>query len=195
VWGAFDLMGYPFGDLGKLLLLTAQRRGEVAAMRWQDLDLDGASWRLPGESTKAGREHVVPLARQAVGILRQLPRFERSSLVFPASRLSSAKPVSGFSKALLAAKRLSGVEGWHWHDVRRSATTGMARLGVPPHICERVLNHTAGRTLSQVARVYNVHSYGDEVRRAVEAWALEVERIAAGEPAKIVALPHAASAS
>ena len=63
----------------------------------------------------------------------------------------------------------------------------MARLSIPPHICEKVLNHTAGRTLSQVARVYNVHSYGEEVRRALEAWALEVERIATGEPAKVVA--------
>ena len=130
----------------------------------------------------------MPLAPQVISILRQVPRFERSPLVFPASRLSSDRPVSGFSKALTMAKRLSGVDGWHWHDLRRSATTGMAKLSIPPHICERVLNHSAGRTLSQVARVYNVHSYGDQVRRALEIWASEVERIVTGQPAKVVAL-------
>jgi integrase len=188
VWRAFDRMAYPFGDLGKLLLSTAQRRGEVANMRWDQIDLDAAVWRLESADTKAAREHIVPLAPQAVQILRQMPRFERSPLVFPASRLSSDQAVSGFSKALKRAIDLSGVDGWHWHDLRRSATTGMAKLGVPPHICERVLNHTAGRTLSQVARVYNVHSYGDEVRRALELWAAEVERIVTGQPAKVVAL-------
>jgi integrase len=188
VWGAFEAMGYPFGSVGKLLLLTAQRRGEVAAMRWDQIDLDTAVWRLPSESTKAGREHVVPLAPQAVEILRQVPRFERSPLVFPASRLSSDRPVSGFSKALKRAIDLSGVGGWHWHDLRRSAATGMAKLAVPPHICERVLNHSAGRTMSAVARVYNVHSYGDEVRRALEMWSAEVERIVTMQPAKVVPL-------
>src|SRR5919106_978849 len=105
--GVVEAMGYPFGSVGKLLLLTAQRRGEVAAMRWDQIDLDTAVWRLPSESTKAGREHVVPLAPQAVEILRQVPRFERSPLVFPASRLSSDRPVSGFSKALKRAIDLS----------------------------------------------------------------------------------------
>jgi integrase len=188
VWGAFDRMGHPFGDLGKLLILTAQRRGEVASMRWDRIDFDAAAWRLESTDTKAAREHIVPLTSQVLEILRQVPRFERSPLVIPASRLSSDRPVSGFSQALTTAKRLSGVDGWHWHDLRRSATTGMARLSIPPHICERVLNHSAGRTLSQIARVYNVHSYGDEVRRALEAWAGEVERIVTGQPAKVVAL-------
>jgi integrase len=181
-------MGYPFGDLGKLLVLTAQRRGEVASMRWDRLDLDAAVWHLESTDTKAARAHIVPLSPQVVEILRRVPRFERSPLVFPASRLSSDRPISGFSKALLAAKRLSGVDGWHWHDLRRSAATGMAKLSIPPHICERILNHTAGRTLSQIALIYNVHSYGDEVRRALEMWASEVERIVSGEPAKVVAL-------
>jgi integrase len=188
VWGAFDLMGYPFGDLGKLLVMTAQRRGEVAGMRWDRVDLEAAVWRLESTDTKAARAHEVPLAPQVVEILRRLPRFERSPLLFPASRLSSDRPVSGFSKALRRACDLAGVGGWNWHDLRRSAATGMARLGVPPHVCERALNHSAGKSLSQVAQVYNRHSYGDEVRRALEIWAAEVERIVTGQPSKVVAL-------
>src|ERR671919_1573599 len=208
VWGAFEAMGCPFGVIGKLLLLTAQRRGEVAAMRWDQLDLDAGVWHLPGESTKAGREHVVPLAPQVVEILRQVPRIEGSPLVFPANRASSTNPASGFSKALLRlgeavaehrAKEAGRdpekvplqewtIPGWTWHDLRRTAATGMAKLNVSPHVCERVLNHSAGRMMSQIARVYNTHSYRNEVRQALELWAAEVERIVSGEPGKVVAL-------
>jgi integrase len=216
VWGAFDRVGYPFGAMGKLLVLTAQRRGEVASMRWSQVDLDAATWRLESTDTKAGRRHVVPLSPQVIDILRALPRFAGDDRVFPAARAGSANAMSGFSKALHridaevaranAERRLGrplvkgekpgageALKPWHFHDLRRTATTGMARLSIPPHICEKVLNHSAGRTLSQVARVYNVHSYGDEVRRALEAWALEVECIVTGQPAKVVAARAAAA--
>jgi integrase len=188
LWRAWDRMVYPFGDLAKLLLLTAQRRGEVAAMRWDQLDLDKALWRLPAASTKARREHLLPLPPAAVAILHAIPRIGDSPLVFPSTRAASANPVSGFSKALRTAHRLSETAGWHWHDLRRSAATGMARLNVPPHVCERILNHTAGRMVSQVARVYNVHSYQAEMRAALDRWAAEVERVVNGEPANVVVL-------
>jgi integrase len=96
--------------------------------------------------------------------------------------------VSGFSKALLTAHRLSGTLGWHFHDLRRTAASHMARLGVAPHVCERILNHSGGSTMSVIARTYNTHSYQAEMRQALELWAAEVQRIVAGEAAKVVPL-------
>jgi integrase len=177
LWGGWERMGYPFGTIQQLLLLTAQRRGEVAAMRWDQLDLDCGVWRLASTDTKTGREHVLPLSPQVTEMLCSVPQFVRSPLLFPSSRHRSDRPVSGFSKAKLLADRLSGVEGWTWHDLRRSAATGMARLNVPPHVCERILNHSGSGMMSAVARVYNVHSYQTEMGHALNAWAREVERI------------------
>jgi integrase len=187
VWAAFERMGWPFGPLGKLLLLSGQRRGEIAGLRWSELDVEAGVLRLAGTATKTGVEHLVPLSRAAVEILRGLPKIDDSSLVFPASRLGSANPVSGFSKALRMAHRLSGITGWHFHDLRRTAATHMARMNVAPHVVERILNHGGGSTMSVIARTYNTHSYQAEMRSALERWSSEVERIVVGE-AKVVRL-------
>ncbi len=186
VWRAFERMGWPFGPLGQLLLLTGQRRGEIAGLRWADLDLEAGVLRLAGTATKTGAEHLLPLSRAAVGLLRTLHRLDNSPLAFPASRLGSANPVSGFSKALRAAHRLSGTAGWTWHDLRRTAATHMARMNAAPHVVEKILNHTAGSTMSVIARTYNTHSYQAEMRQALELWAAEVERITTGIEARVV---------
>ena len=188
LWAAWDVMGYPFGTIQQLLLLTAQRRGEVAAMRWEQLDLDRGIWRLSSADTKTGREHLLPLSPPVVDILRNVPRFTGSPLLFPANRAGSNQPVSGFSKAKSKSDRLSKLEGWTWHDLRRSAATGMAKLNVAPHVCERILNHSGSGMMSAIARVYNVHSYRSEMGHALDAWAREVERIIGrGAASKILA--------
>lgn len=188
VWRAFTVMGWPFGVLGRLLLLTGQRRGEIASLRWVDLDLEAGFLRLAGTATKTGVLHVLPLSRAAVELLREVPQIGDSALVFPASRIGSANPVSGFSKALLTAHRLSDTTSWHWHDLRRSAATHMARMNVAPHVVERILNHSGGSTMSMIARTYNVHSYAAEMRAALELWSSELDRIVSGESAKVVTL-------
>jgi integrase len=188
LWAAWDAMGRPFGTIQRLLLLTAQRRGEVAAMRWDQLDLERGVWRLTSADTKTGREHILPLSPAVVEILRQGPQIDGSPLVFPANRRGSDRPVSGFSKAKHITDRLSGVASWTWHDLRRSAATGMAKLDVPPHVCERILNHSGSGLMSAIARVYNVHSYQTEMRAALDAWAREIERIVSGKSAKVIAL-------
>ncbi len=194
VWSAFETMAYPFGKLGQLLLLTGQRRGEIAGLRWADLDLKTGVLHLDGTATKTGTEHEVPLSHAVLEILRDLPRIDDSPLVFPATRADSTHPISGFSKALLVAHRLSGTSGWHWHDLRRTAATHMARIEVPPHICERILNHSAGSTMTMIARTYNRHTYAKEMRGALEKWAVELQRIMTGEPAKVVEFPRQSSA-
>ena len=188
LWAAWEAMGYPFGTIQQLLLLTAQRRGEVAAMRWDQLDLKAASWRLSSADTKTGQEHLLPLSPQVLDILRNVPQLAGSPLLFPANRVGSSRPVSGFSKAKVTTDRLSGIDGWTWHDLRRTAATGMAKLDVPPHVCERILNHSGGGMMSAIARVYNVHSYQAEMGHALNAWAREVERIIGRGEAQVVNL-------
>ena len=185
VWRGFCAMAYPFGDLGRLLLLTGLRRGELANARWSQVDVERAVLTLPAASTKTAQSHVVPLVPQVLAILEAMPRIDGSDLLFPSGRLSSARPVSGFSKALAAAQRLSGTAEWSWHDLRRTCRTNLGRLGVEPHIGERVLGHAVG---SDVARIYDLHRYEKPMRQALLLWVSDVERIVTGAPGKVMPL-------
>ena len=181
LWPAFETAGYPFGPMMALLLLTLQRRGEVATMRWSDLDLEEKVWRLPSEATKARRAHVVPLSPPAIAILQSLPQ-HTGSYVFTTK--AGEKPVSGYSRAkqrvevaINATREQDGLgplPGWHLHDLRRTGASGMARLGVPVDHIGRVLNH-APRGVT--ATVYDRHSYLPEKRRALELWASHIENL------------------
>ncbi len=181
VWSAFEQMAYPFGDLGRLLLLLAQRRGETISMRWDQINFERATWTIPSAAAKTGAEHLVPLPAVALRIIEAIPRLDGSPFVFP-GRLSGS-PISSFSVALKTAHAISGTTAWTWHDCRRTARTGMARLGVLPHIGERVLNHAVA---GKIAKIYDVHKYQPEVRRALELWSVELERIVGGGDSKIV---------
>ncbi|GJD73128.1 tyrosine-type recombinase/integrase [Methylobacterium goesingense] len=159
----------PVGDFGRivrLLLLTAQRRDEVADMPWAELDLATGLWSLPRERTKNGLSHDVPLSRPALAILAGAPRIEGRGLVFG----SGAGGFQGFTRAKAALDRASGVKDWRLHDLRRTAATGMGDLGVLPHVVEAVLNHISG-TKAGVAGVYNYALYNPEKRAALDLWA------------------------
>ena len=173
VWKAAESMGYPFGPIVQLLILTGQRRGEVVSMRWQDIDLDKALWSLPAEFTKAGRAHEVPLSETAIWIISSLPR-THASLLFAAR--GRDHPVSGFPKWKRELDELSGTADWRLHDLRRTAATGMAEIGVAPHIVERVLNHVSG-TFGGVAGVYNRFGYLPEMRDALSKWETNLRTI------------------
>jgi integrase len=175
VWRASEALQWPFGAIVQLLAVTAARKGEVVSMRWCDLDLEGRLWVVPGEMNKAGRRHEVPLSDLAMEIMEGLPRIG-DGLVFPARKVGSANPVSGFSKIKTRLERVSSVENWRVHDLRRTAASGMARLGHPPHVVAAVLNHSPGSTMG-ITAVYNRHRYTDEKRAALDAWGREVERI------------------
>ena len=174
IWRTTEAIGYPFGVLVQLLLLTAQRRNEVVGMRWQDIDLNSAIWTIPGELAKNGRPHLVPLSARAHSCLASLPRLHES-LVFPA-RGNGTTTFSGFSKLKAKTDQLSGVQAWTLHDLRRSAATHMGRLGVAPHVVERILNHASG-AFRGVAGVYNRFQYLPEMREGLERWACHLERI------------------
>jgi integrase len=197
LWIACEEIRWPLGSVAKLLLLTAQRRNEVAGMTWAEIDLDGAVWTIPRDKVKNNREHQVQLSTAAVAVVRTLPRF--GDLVFTTTLKT---PVSGFSKwkhrldaAMLAAKRAElgthkgdAIPHWTLHDLRRTATTGMARLKIAPHVVDRILNHTSG-TISGVAAVYNRFEYLEERRAALEAWGRFVDGLITPAPANVIAFP------
>jgi integrase len=164
-----------------MLILSGQRLGEVSGMRWSELDFPGHLWKIPKERCKNGIAHDVPLSRQAIAILGKLPRISgEQDFVFTTNGKTA---VSGFSQAkrrLDAAVR--NIPPWVLHDLRRTCASGCARLGMPVHVVEAVLNHKSG-TIRGVAAVYNRYSYDAEKRACLEAWGRYVEALVTGETA------------
>jgi integrase len=191
LWKATDSEGWPFGPLVKMLLLTGQRLGEVGGMRWEELDLDAKMWTLPGERVKNNNKHEVPLSDIAVEILKAQPRIKTTKgFVFTTTRDAA---VSGFSRAkdrLDASIAGEGepIEHWTFHDLRRTMASGMARLGIQLPVIEKILNHTSG-TFRGVVGVYQRHTFADEKRAALQAWASFVQSTVSGKkPGNVVAL-------
>jgi integrase len=160
----------PFGGILKLAILTGQRRSEVSGMEWAEID--GKTWTLPKERTKNGRQHEVPLSRQVVAILKELPRIS-DRFVFS---LNSTAPFNGFSKSKARIDKAMDIPDWTIHDLRRTAASGMARLGVSLVVIEKVLNHVSG-SLAGIMGVYQRHEFADEKRQALQQWADNVERL------------------
>ena len=167
VWRAADTAGQPFNFIVKLLMLTAQRRGEVAGMRWKEIDFAVETWTIPAERNKSNRTLVLPLSPMVIELIRSIPKTS-DDRVFPARGNDSASP-SGFSKGKRRLDAASKVTDWTLHDLRRTAATEMARLGVAPHVVERILNHTTG-VLGGVAGIYNRFEYLPEMRAGLEMW-------------------------
>ncbi len=157
-------IGGPYGGIVELLALTGQRRKEVAGLTWQELDREQGIWVIPKSRTKNGKAHVVHLSDQSMGLLKRADR--RGLLVFS---LRGTKPFQEFSSAKRRLDHLSGVTGWRLHDLRRTCVSGMARLGFPPHVADKILNHQVG-TISGVAAVYQRHEFLAERRAALDLW-------------------------
>jgi integrase len=192
IWEGADTLGWPFGPIVKLLLLTGARRGEVVGIRWDEIDLEKKLWSLPSARVKNKRAHALPLSSTAMDILQDLPRIENDDgLVFPArvdrrtNRGKNAVPVSGFSRAKLrldhAIMELGSepLAQWGLHDLRRSCASGMARLGVDLDVIERCLNHVSG-SFGGIVGVYQKHRFEDGMRRAMAAWARHLDAILSG---------------
>jgi integrase len=169
-------IGGPYGGIVELLALTGQRREEVASLHWDELDLAQRMWTIPKARTKNAKAHIVHLSRQALAVLQHAD--ERGSLVFT---LLGTKPFQDFARAKRRLDQLSGVAEWRLHDLRRTCVSGMARLGVAPHIADKILNHQGG-TISGVAAVYQRHDFLAERRAALDEWAAHLDRIIASMP-------------
>jgi integrase len=170
-WAATDNVGEPFGAALKLLLITGARLNEVSRMTRAELNDD--VWSIPGTRTKNKRPHIVPLPPLASDVLAGLPRIE-GGFVFTTT---GTAPISGWSKIKVRLDALmSDVPAWRLHDLRRSAVTGMAEIGIAPHVIELVVNHISGARAG-VAGVYNRSELMPERRAALERWATHLAGI------------------
>jgi integrase len=161
-------IGGPYAGIVELLALTGQRREEVACLGWEELDLAEQVWTIPKARTKNGKAHVVHLSKQSLAVLQGADR--RGPLMFT---LLGSKPFQDFARAKRRLDQLSDVTGWRLHDLRRTCVSGMARLGVAPHVADKILNHQAG-TISGVAAVYQRHDFLAERRAALEKWGAHI---------------------
>lgn len=174
------------GDAFKLMLVTAQRRGEVLNMRWQDFS--GSWWTIPAEQSKNALSHRVPLSPQAFAVLDKLrARSGGGDFVFPSDKRPD-RPIASPGHGAQRLWRASRVKDARFHDFRRTAASFMASLGIPRLTIARVLNHAE----RDVTAVYDRHSYDAEKRTVLEAWGRKLDSIFRGEDQAADVLPFSA---
>jgi integrase len=190
VWDACERERPAMCALTRLRLLTAQRGAEVAAMRWQDVDLDTGWWTIPANVTKNKIAHRVPLAPKAVEILKTLPIIEDVDYVFPAASGNrhcgdAKKAGQRIAKRVLATlqKTDPSIKAFDFrgHDLRRTAATKMAEAGITTTTISRVLNHAEGGP--RATQVYNRYEYDVEKRIGLETWGRALTAILEQKPA------------
>jgi integrase len=183
VWLAAGELGHPHAGIARLLILTGQRRNEIADLRWSEVDLEERALHLPAARTKNARAHDVPLSASALAIIAGLPRQVDADLVFTIKR----KPITGFSRMKERLDEASGVTGWTLHDLRRTVASGLQRLGVRLEVTEAVLNHRGG-SMAGIVGVYQRHDYAAEKADALAKWADHVDAAVGGRKANVVTL-------
>ena len=182
IWKASYNLAQPFGPFVRLLILTIQRRGEVAAMNWLELDRKAATWIIPADRAKNGMAHIVHLSKAVISELDALAggiKWPKAGFVLTTTGRS---PISGISKAkraldLKVAEEME-IPAWRLHDLRRTGATRLQQQGVRFEVTEAVLNHVSGAK-SGVAGVYQRHDWKDEKRIALNAYAAGIAKLAA----------------
>jgi integrase len=187
-WKATDKLGLPFGPLFKMLALTGQRLSEVAGMAPGEVKAKERLWTIPKARVKNNQEHDVPLSDAALAIIEAMPKIKGDAGHVYVFTTTGNSPVSGWSraknnldKAMLEIARQEAEEAgddpaavtipeWRLHDLRRTAASGMGRLGIHLPVTEKVLNHTSG-SFAGIVGVYQRHTFADEKRQALDAWA------------------------
>ena len=179
IWRAAAATPGSFGRLVQLLLLTGQRRDEVAQMAWSEISPDRTTWTIPGSRTKNGKPHLVPLSEMASGLLpAETDAAERdTALVFPGQRGTA---FSGWSKSKAEIDEHAGVTGWRIHDLRRTLATGLQALGVRLEVTESVLNHISG-SRAGIVGVYQRREWAAEKRAALDSWTQQVQGMLDGQ--------------
>ncbi len=162
----------------ELLLLTGQRAGEICGLCKGEVDIVSRRLILDGTRTKNGQPHTVPVAGRAWEIVEgRLNALEHAtSDAFLFARTGGAFTSNAVAQAVRKNGDHFGLSRWTPHDLRRSAATGMAELGVAPHVIEAILNHISGARAG-VAGIYNRAAYANEKRSGLELWAAHVRRI------------------
>jgi integrase len=165
-----------FRYIVKLLIATGQRRGEIAALRTSFIEGDLTT--LPTTLTKNSHQHVFPLPTLASDIIRtvEVDTSLNDAFFFPA-RGKPNKPFNGWSKSKKLLDELSGVSDWTLHDLRRTFRTNLGKLGVAPHIAERLVNHISAQ--SDMEQTYDLYKYLPEMRAAMDLWQGHLTKILA----------------
>jgi integrase len=179
----------------RLCLVTAQRVGEVAGISRPEVDWNAREWRLPAARSKNKHPHVIPLSTLAIELFNEaFEDAKGSAFAFPHGNASL--PAKSVSRAIYRANETSeayplghfGIAPWSVHDLRRTALTGMAQLGVAPIVLGHVANHRTTTRAGVTLGVYNQYAYDREKRAALDLWAERLQAIIAGSPADVVPL-------
>lgn len=183
-WVACETVGWPAGPILKLLLLTGQRENEVAHLSWSELDLPNRVWNLPAARAKNSKAHIIHLSDFAMEIIDALPQINGSEFVFT---VDGTRPYGGnFVQVRNRINKLMGnAPYWQIRDLRRTATTLMAEIGVPHHVADKVLNHTSGQ-IHGVAAVYNRFQYLDERKAALNSLSRFIEKLIGRDTGNVV---------
>jgi integrase len=171
VWKRAAEVGYPYGTIVQLLILTGQRRGEIAGLHRSWTSHDAITF--PAGFCKNKREHWFPIGPFTKEIIASIRK--NTDMLFPARGVED-RPFSGWSKAKREFVRPLSIVPYTLHDLRRTYSSQLAALGTPIHVTEKLLNHVSG-TLSDVAAVYNRYSYADEMRQAVTAYEAHIAKL------------------
>lgn len=175
VWRASQNMG-DYGVIVRLLILTGQRKSEIADLEWSEVDFAKDQIEIPGARTKNSRPHVVPLSTRAVAALTGVPERNGRDYVFG----EGSRGFQGWSKSkLILDSKLPAMEPWTLHDIRRTVVTHLNENGLAePHVIESICNHVSGHKAS-VAGVYNKSVYAEQKREALQAWGEHVSALVA----------------
>lgn len=176
IWHAAEAIGGHYGKIVKLLILTGQRKSEIANL--QTSYVSDNTICLPTTLTKNKREHQFPVGKLAVSVLASAET-GGTDMLFPVRYAKeTTKSFNGWSKSKAELDELSGVKNWVLHDLRRTFATRLAEMGVLPHVVERLLNHMTGQ-VSGVAAIYNRATYQDDMKKAVKLWEAHLAKILA----------------
>lgn len=178
-----------FGRIVKLLLLTGCRREEIGGLKWSEINLDTGVMTIPGERTKNHRALVMALPAAAIHVLEAAHHRADRDYIFGGR--GGAFSAWSYCKLGMDAKLGRSVAPWRLHDLRRTAATQMAELGVQPHIIEAILNHSSGHKAG-VAGIYNRATYQREIKAALALWADQVRTIIENEERKLLTFSGAA---
>lgn len=186
VWAATSAEPWPYGYLAQLMLLTAQRRSEVAGMRWDEFNLPNGTWTIPGSRTKNGKDHIVPISNFAAEIIlniRPVPLKRQpgeavtfSPYVFPRPK-NPAEPMKWFADAKARMEKRADVKDWTLHDMRRTAASTFGEFGVDIKARKKILNHAE----NSVTDIYDRFDYFEQRCEALHLWAEHVRKAIVGE--------------
>jgi integrase len=163
-------MPWPYGGIVEFLALTGQRREEVVRASPGEIDAEARTWCIPANRSKNGKAHIVHLSEPAWAVISE---HLTGDYIFPTS---TGHHFQAYSQSKRLLDELCGIRGWRLHDLRRTIVSGMARMGIPPHVADKILNHQSG-TISGVAAVYQRHDFLAERKEALDRWGAHVTKL------------------